>query len=175
MKYDKKSVQTRFHAHKRRYRKAGIDQDVTIEQMHELFAKHSGICDLCDEPMEFAEVNIDHKITISKGGIHTIDNMQLVHKSCNGIKRDKDNELAKWLCKSRDKYRHCPCCDCIKPLSMWYRDGDYEYSRCKQCNEQKSLEWKNENIERVKELNRIRYLIKKENERKLRQQPPLFH
>ena len=150
MNYDEISIKNRFSTHKYRYVKAGIPQDVTIDEMLDLFANHNAICDLCDKHMQPADVNIDHIISLSNGGMHTINNMQLVHKSCNSIKRDKDNDLARWLCKKRDKYRHCPCCDCIKPLTMWHKNGDYEYSRCKQCHRECADTWKKENKERLR-------------------------
>ena len=154
MLHDKYLVRRRFYAHKYRFRDAGIEQDVTLQQMFELFENHNGICDLCDKHMEFADTEIDHIISISNDGPHTIKNMQMVHKICNSIKRDKDNDLARWLCKKRDSYRYCRHCDCIKPLTMW---ADYYIHRCVECQSLSSIQWSRNNRDRVNQLRRERY------------------
>ena len=143
MNYDKISIKNRFKTHKYRYLRAGLYQDVTLQELLDLFANHNGICDLCDKHMEPADTEIDHIISISNGGPHTINNMQLVHKKCNNIKRDKDNDLAKWLCQNRHRYRHCRHCDCIKPLTMWTKGN-----RCALCSVESASTWNQDNRER---------------------------
>ena len=56
----------------------------------QLINKNGAICSLCGNPIEkMKDCTIDHIIPISKGGLTTIENCQLAHKSCNVKKGDK--------------------------------------------------------------------------------------
>lgn len=81
----------------RRYRhlqKIGkFDESVTLENV---FKKYNGICQICGKALSFdASVtgdeypSVDHIIPLSKGGTHEWDNVQLLCRKCNYIKRDK--------------------------------------------------------------------------------------
>lgn len=62
----------------------------------EVFERDGGICQLCNYPVNptvevpnpFA-VTVDHKIPLSKGGAHTLENVQLAHFYCNSAKSDR--------------------------------------------------------------------------------------
>lgn len=56
----------------------------------QLINKNGAVCAICGNPIEtMKDCTIDHIIPISKGGLTTIDNCQLVHKNCNVTKGDK--------------------------------------------------------------------------------------
>lgn len=53
------------------------------------YNKQNGICVVCGEHFEYAEMEGDHIKPWSKGGQTTIDNCQMLCKSCNAKKKDK--------------------------------------------------------------------------------------
>ena len=77
------------------------DKDITLET---LYNRSDGICALCGEKCDYEDYvfrdkvfiagnrypSIDHIKPLSKGGSHTWDNIQLVHKLCNSIKSNKE-------------------------------------------------------------------------------------
>lgn len=57
-----------------------------------LINKNGAICSLCDKPIEtMKDCTIDHIIPISKGGLTTIENCQLAHRSCNISKGNRED------------------------------------------------------------------------------------
>lgn len=62
-----------------------------------LFKKQGGLCAICNEPMDFEEANVDHRIPFSLGGSDRADNKQLVHEKCNS---EKGNSLEKGVPQS---------------------------------------------------------------------------
>lgn len=46
-------------------------------------------CAVCKEKVEWKDYHLDHKISYSKGGMTTIENSQITHKSCNLSKSNK--------------------------------------------------------------------------------------
>ena len=78
-----------------------VDRDITVQK---LFDKYEGICYLCGKECDFNDKviteegytivgktypSIEHVIPISKGGMHSWDNVNLAHHYCNSIKSDK--------------------------------------------------------------------------------------
>ena len=78
-----------------------VDKDITLQK---LFKKYSGICYLCGKECDFNDKviteegytivgktypSIEHVIAISKGGMHSWDNVNLAHHYCNALKSDK--------------------------------------------------------------------------------------
>lgn len=78
-----------------------VDKDITVEK---LFDKHDGVCYLCGKECDFDDKviteegytivgktypSIEHVIPISKGGLHSWDNVKLAHHYCNTIKSNK--------------------------------------------------------------------------------------
>lgn len=64
--------------------------------IHKVYEKYHGICQICGEELSFdcdcnddVHPSIDHIIPIAKGGNHTWDNVQLLCRRCNYLKRDK--------------------------------------------------------------------------------------
>ena len=43
-------------------------------------------CALCGEPMKGIDVSIDHTTPLKHGGKNTRDNINLMHRKCNGVK-----------------------------------------------------------------------------------------
>lgn len=76
-----------------------IDVDITNKKLYE---RDNGICYLCGGKCDWNDFeirngyfitghmypSIDHVIPLSKGGLHSWDNVKLSHKICNSIKRD---------------------------------------------------------------------------------------
>ena len=81
----------------RRLKNRPMDSDITLEK---LFARDHGICYLCGNPCDWADVtdgnagdqypSIDHVKPVSKGGSHTWGNIKLAHRVCNLAKRDSE-------------------------------------------------------------------------------------
>ncbi|NDC49489.1 MAG: hypothetical protein EBZ61_10505 [Micrococcales bacterium] len=61
----------------------------------DLIMRDGPLCQICGELMDWQtgrhreRVSLDHIIPISKGGSHTMDNVRLVHLSCNSKKSDR--------------------------------------------------------------------------------------
>jgi hypothetical protein len=63
-------------------------------RLRELVIKRDGyVCGLCGGDVDLNDVHLDHKIPWSKGGKHTLDNLQVAHSKCNirkGARVDTD-------------------------------------------------------------------------------------
>ena len=53
------------------------------EVMLKVVRRDGQICQECNEPVRDDEVEFDHIIPFSKGGRSTVENLRLIHKSCN--------------------------------------------------------------------------------------------
>ena len=76
-----------------------VDRNITLE---ELYKRSNGRCALCGELCDYNDYyyrgktfiagnnypSIDHIVPLSKGGLHSWENIQLAHRSCNTAKRD---------------------------------------------------------------------------------------
>lgn len=83
-----------------RIKDATVDKDITVLG---LFKRDAGLCYLCGKPCRLDDYvmqdgqkqcgdwypSIDHVVPLSKGGIHSWDNVRLAHRICNSLKRDK--------------------------------------------------------------------------------------
>lgn len=86
---------TGHDSHRKRARKYGTAYDPSVN-LHELFERDSGICQICGEPCDWTDVTqtgigkryptIDHVVAMSVGGGHTWDNVQLACMLCNSKK-----------------------------------------------------------------------------------------
>ena len=78
-----------------------IDKDITLKK---LFRRDRGVCWICGEQCDYNDYrkdekgnfisgktypSIDHVYPLSKGGVHSWDNVRLAHHYCNTIKNDK--------------------------------------------------------------------------------------
>ncbi len=71
-------------------RRSRSDGSVTTEAIKELFSKQAGVCAITGISIA-SGYHIDHIIPISKGGQHTISNIQLVLPTVNLQKKDRLN------------------------------------------------------------------------------------
>lgn len=55
----------------------------------DLWLVHQGLCGICNEPVEFDTAEVDHIIPLSRGGLHSYDNCQPAHVTCNRRKANK--------------------------------------------------------------------------------------
>ena len=77
-----------------------VDSDISIQR---LFKRDKGICWICGEKCDFNSTSIskkgniicgdlypeiEHVIPISRGGLHSWDNVRLAHRKCNQLKSD---------------------------------------------------------------------------------------
>lgn len=83
-----------------RYKDITIDKDINVER---LALRDNNICKICGKPVNWndkREINglvlcgnsypsIDHIKPVSKGGLHSWDNVQLAHRLCNALKSNK--------------------------------------------------------------------------------------
>lgn len=75
-----------------------VDADISLKR---LFDRDAGICYLCGGLCDWSDrdksrnaihkmyPSIDHVIPISKGGLHSWENVRLAHVGCNASKRDR--------------------------------------------------------------------------------------
>lgn len=85
---------------KKRYKGITVDKDITLKM---LAKKDSDTCKICGFKVDWDDwiqkdgtiicgdyyPSIDHIRPISKGGMHSWDNVQLAHRKCNTLKNDK--------------------------------------------------------------------------------------
>lgn len=74
-------------AHETRARKAGVKWD-TVD-LRIVYARDKGICGICKQEVSLSGFTIDHIKPLTLGGSHTIDNLQIAHRSCNSSKGDR--------------------------------------------------------------------------------------
>jgi len=80
--------------YKAKRRREAIKAGETIK-FDDLLMRDGPLCQICGELMDWKtgrhcqRVSLDHIIPISKGGAHTMDNVRLVHLSCNSRKGNK--------------------------------------------------------------------------------------
>ena len=79
---------------------AMVDNDITVRG---LYLRDGGRCYLCGglcDWTDFTEIDgtiicgnrypsIDHVMPLSKGGLHSWDNVKLAHRICNSLKKDQ--------------------------------------------------------------------------------------
>lgn len=99
-KYCSKKCARKPHRKKDRYNGITIDTDITLEA---LARRDNNTCQICGGAVDWDDKrtingtvicgnnypSIDHITPISKGGLHSWDNIQLAHRICNSLKCDK--------------------------------------------------------------------------------------
>ena len=61
----------------------------TPSQKRAAYEKQGGICEKCQKPFPFEEMEGDHIVPWSKGGKTAPDNLQMLCRRCNAMKSDK--------------------------------------------------------------------------------------
>ena len=63
-------------------------EDVDRRELYETYVDEEGrnICAICEEPLKFREMTIDHIVPLFRGGEHSYANTQPAHGLCNHIK-----------------------------------------------------------------------------------------
>ena len=86
--------------HRRRARRLDVDADLIDRGT--VFARDGNACQLCGDPMEMAQKTprplaptLDHILALSKGGTHTLANVQSAHFHCNVSKGNRSAPLTR--------------------------------------------------------------------------------
>lgn len=76
-----------------------------------LLERQGNKCGICQEPIRSGEeADLDHIVPKSRGGKHTLSNLQATHKACNGAKGNRMPCNCPCACQALDIHR--PCWDC---------------------------------------------------------------
>lgn len=111
-RYKLKSEEYKHRARERKQKiKEVADGSVTIEFEREMYALQNGRCGYCGCDLEESGKHLDHILPISRGGLHTANNVHWVCPTCNLDKKDKTEE--EWLKKER-----------MKPSDLWCNHPD---------------------------------------------------
>lgn len=95
-----KRCSNKKHDAERQYKDITVDKDISLEK---LAKRDNNICQICGEPVDWNDYlktdktfrggnkypSIDHIRPVSLGGLHAWDNVQLAHRVCNSIKRNR--------------------------------------------------------------------------------------
>ncbi len=88
----------RVRTAKRRAKKRDSLEHYTVMQINEMLLKQGHRCNICDAKFDVVGYHIDHIIPISRKGVDTIDNIQLLCPYCNLSKGNKTmSEFAEYL------------------------------------------------------------------------------
>lgn len=96
----KKCQRKQYPKDRKRLKGKVIDKDISLLKLAE---RDKGICQICGLEVRWDDIeekdqaiiagdyypSIDHIIPLSKGGMHSWDNVQLAHRKCNSYKCDK--------------------------------------------------------------------------------------
>lgn len=118
------------HKDKRIPKEQIIDKDITLEA---LYKRDSGVCYLCGKKCDWNDKQyghvgpkyptIEHIVPISRGGLHSWDNVRLAHFECNCNKSDDLPENVEELIpEDAYKYKKEPV-DQRKTTAQYTRDG----------------------------------------------------
>lgn len=78
-------IRRAFHATRFRAKKYGVSDDLTFEQLRDIFDFFGGICAYCDQKLEDTP-SVDHIIPFSKNGSNTASNIVICCQRCNTAK-----------------------------------------------------------------------------------------
>ena len=99
-KYCSSKCARKLHKKRDRYNGITVDNNITLEA---LARRDNNVCQICGGAVDWDDKktingtvicgnyypSIDHITPISKGGLHSWDNIQLAHRICNSLKCDK--------------------------------------------------------------------------------------
>lgn len=85
-------VEVRAMSKRQKVRRRGA-QRLELFTVEEICQRDAGICQLCNQPIDPTlsyqhplSLTLDHVVPIVRGGVHSRDNVQLAHRSCNSKK-----------------------------------------------------------------------------------------
>jgi hypothetical protein len=78
----------------------------TLDELSALFQKQNGLCAFSFLPIGPGISHLDHKLPSIKGGSHTIENLQWLHKQINMMKHDLTTEEFEDLFETIVRLRH---------------------------------------------------------------------
>lgn len=77
-----------------RSKKYGVKFKMTLDDVRQmLYENYSHPCKYCKRTLDYKNMVFDHIIPISKDGPSTVDNIQIICKTCNGMKGSLDEEI----------------------------------------------------------------------------------
>jgi len=79
---------------RRRAKRLGLEHGVLPSQLRTLLEWQDGKCAYCGKA---GKLELDHKVPMSKGGAHSIDNVQWLCHWHNQDKRDTSDEDYRWI------------------------------------------------------------------------------
>ena len=83
----------KINAHRHKRRVIASEGDLTGSQWKEIKLSNNYSCVHCGKREPNIKLTIDHIVPLSKGGLHTMSNVQPLCKSCNSKKGNRSNEL----------------------------------------------------------------------------------
>lgn len=69
-----------------RFRKLMGDRYIEDIDRREVYETYNGICAICEEPLKFRDMTLDHITPLHLGGEHSYANIQPAHGLCNHLK-----------------------------------------------------------------------------------------
>ncbi len=75
-----------------RYGREIAKANILANRRKTLYKIQKGFCEYCHEYVKLENATVDHRIPISKGGTHSIDNLYMTCYDCN---KDKGNQTEK--------------------------------------------------------------------------------
>lgn len=83
----------------------GTDNDITAKRVMELVEAQNYRCPLSGRELTPNTASLDHKIPLSRGGAHTLDNIWILHREVNVAKGTLTAEEFVTLCREISNYQ----------------------------------------------------------------------
>lgn len=80
---------TLVYGNRKRAEKFGLTEHFSEQEWFTMIEFSGNKCVSCKRDIDKIFVTADHVIPLTKGGPNTIDNIQVLCRSCNSIKRDR--------------------------------------------------------------------------------------
>lgn len=90
-------IRRAFHVAKSRAKKYGVVDDLTFEQLRDIFDFFDGIYAYCDQKLEDTP-SVDHIIPFSKNGTNTASNIVICCQRCNTVK--SNSSVVEFACNN---------------------------------------------------------------------------
>lgn len=93
---------------RRKSRNENLDipfEEITGKQLEEMFHKQEHKCVYCGVELNGLNVTGDHIVPLTKNGAHTLDNIQLVCRSCNEAKFQSSDEAYRSLLEMVNSFK----------------------------------------------------------------------